>query len=158
MPHTTSEATRVRVAHCIVGLAASGKRDAYDWRRGWGITDARNYEATRQWVEVLSRPHVERVALAGGSEADDAVRIDSDVFLRIDLRNETVHPRRAAGIPSPRFATPGYEPLSDPACWSNGTAQPVSSLDAAIRALRPVSVATAPEPCCVTAARTPLLR
>ncbi len=150
MPHTTAETTRVRIAHCIVGLAASGKRDADDWRRGWGITDARNYEATRQWVEVLSRPHDEEVATVDGY---GIVRssIKSDIFLRIDLRNETIHPRRVAGIPSPRFATPGYEPLSDPACWSNGTAQPVSSLDAAISALRPVSVATAPEPCyCAT--------
>ena len=150
MPPTSAETTRVRIAHCIVGLAASGKRDANDWRRGWGITDARNYEATRQWVEVLSRPHDEEVATVDGY---GIVRssIKSDIFLRIDLRNETVHPRRAAGIPSPRFATPGYEPLSDPACWSNGTAQPVSSLDAAISALRPVSVATAPEPCyCAT--------
>ena len=57
MPHTSAEATRVRVAHCIVGLAASGKRDANDWlsslgRMALGLCDP-GAAANARWYTLI---------------------------------------------------------------------------------------------------------
>lgn len=51
------EDATLHVAHCIVGLAVGGKRNAADTRRGWSITDPRSYVATWRWAQALRTDH-----------------------------------------------------------------------------------------------------
>jgi hypothetical protein len=91
-------------------------------------------------------------ALLTVSAALCEVQVHSAFFFRLDLRNETVKPRRAGGWVDAnkhevRMSDAGFEPLAQPACVANATTQPASILDEAIRTLKPVHVATATPSC-----------
>ena len=62
--------------------------------------------------------------------------VRSSFFLRLDLRNESVGPRRGSGAAESliHMSDRDFKPLSHAACRLNATARPTSDLDSAIRA------------------------
>ena len=124
---------RLRIAHCIVGLAAT----QHDKRRGVGVADSKGYKQFSAWSNELASQH----------------NITSSVFLHVELRNETIKARRTIGLRDKagagfvRMSNPSFAPLAHPACDLDAPAHPASVLDGAIRALRPASVVTTPLDC-----------
>lgn len=128
--HVQSTGPVRRVAVCITGLLASGKRDDSDLRRGWPVSDHRGYAAWRSWADELA-----------------TYRVVVDFFMWLDTRI-AVKPRLQGAEGWQRIGAPGYDPLQTPECNDSATQAPPQALVDAIAALRPVTVhTTGDEPC-----------